>query len=327
MRNLFIALSCILVLSACTNSEFENLSKENGEELIGSLINVSFDFTGDYVDITETPLTSRAFAENAKTFYAIQIDEITYVKVMKGEEKVVKHYAYGIFSDIKNARVSLPEGEYIFSALIIEEREDTIFSRDGHYTRPFCMGGLFDSDYLEKPIVSEEFIKTDEFGLDLIDSDFTQETINSGIKMARLDRYYGTTEVELDDEEQISIDMDRYAFAITYNVAPPIDGTIKIKAPDFGRTFYEVEKDDNQVSQQYIYNAPLKEKDETYDLNIVILWERGSDELEEYKVEKTIKIERNKNYIFNIDMNSRDSEQTFDLNVNATLTDESITID
>ena len=121
--------------------------------------------------------------------------------------------------------------------------------------------------------------------------------------------------------------MDRYAFAITYNVAPPIDGTIKIKAPDFGRTFYEVEKEDNQVSQQYIYNAPLKEKDETYDLSIVILWERGSDELEEYKVEKTIKIERNKNYIFNIDINSRDSEQTFDLNVNATLTDESITID
>lgn len=312
MRKLFYFFACFIMMTACSNEDVPTMK---------SSFDVSFNLTGDYVEITETPLISRA-QKTTKTFYAIQIEEVTTEKLFKTEEQVKKNYAYGIFSDIKNARISLPKGKYVFNALIIEEREDVIFNKDGHYSRPFCSGGLYDSNYEDMPMVTDVFTKTDAFGLDLLNSDFTQETMNSSIKMARIDRFYGTKEIDLESEEQISIDMDRFAFAFTYNVVPPIDGTIYIKAPDFGRTFYTVKKEDNQESKQIIYNAPIKEKSETYDLNLKIIWERGSAELEQYEIEKTIKIERNKNYILNIDMNARDNEQSFDLNVETTFTDE-----
>lgn len=112
--------------------------------------------------------------------------------------------------------------------------------------------------------------------------------------------------------------MDRFALSFTYNVTPPLDGTIRVKLPKFGnRVIYEVKAGSNQKTEQIIHNAPFSSADKngSLDLNLIIEWERGNADLENYSKDLNITVKRKKNYNININMNDRDNESDFELNM------------
>lgn len=312
MKKLFFLFVCAAIAAACS-SEMEVPSPVNPDD---EMVEVSFNLGGDYVSVEETPMT-RAFAENAKTLYAVQI----YNSVLQeGGSLTVKGlpYAWGLFTDMRNARISLKKDvDYIVEALVLIEREDTIFNREGHYSSPFFDGGLFDYNYTQQPTVTEQFTVSSSFCIGT-DGKVTMDGISTGIKMAKMDRYCGTKEFKAGGGKSIAIDMDHFAFSFTYNVTPPLDGTIRVKLSKFGnRVIYEVKAGSNQKTEQIIHNAPFKSenKDDSYDLGLIIEWERGSANLERHSKELEISVKRKKNYNININMNNRDNESDFELNM------------
>lgn len=291
------------------------------------MVEVSFSLGGEYVSIDEEPLT-RAIAPNAKTFYAIQIYETDTIGWIRGyPETALTSYASGLFNDVTKIRTTLAVGkEYVVKALIIEEREDTIFHREGYYSSPFVSGGLFDYNYKDGIVVTNQFLFSGEIDTN---SEFIAGGINWGYKMAKVDRYCGSKRIALSTNSNIEIDMKRYAFAFTYNVTPPIDGVIRVKLPSYGdRVIYEVKAGDSQKTERIIHSAPFEYKDveQSLDLGIIIEWERGSRDLQSYTEEKVITIKRNTNYKMNINMNGRDGESVFNLECKEEFTDESINI-
>lgn len=312
MRKLFFLFVCAAIAAACS-SEMEVPSPANPDD---EMVEVSFNLAGDYVSVEETPMT-RTFAENAKTLYAVQI----YNSVLQeGGSLAVKGlpYAWGLFTDIKNARISIKnDKDYIVEALVIIEREDTIFNREGHYSWPFFDGGLFDSNYKEQPKITECFIVNNSFSINT-NYAYIMDGINTGNTFAKVDRYFGTKVFKAGGGNSIAIDMDRFAFSFTYNVTPPLDGTIRVKLPKNGnRVIYEVKAGSNQKTEQIIHNAPFRsgDKNGSHDLDLIIEWERGSADLESYSKDLNITVKRKKNYNININMNNRDNESDFELNM------------
>lgn len=186
MKKLFFLFVCAAIAAACS-SEMEVPSPINPDD---DMVEVSFNLGGDYVSVEETPMT-RAFAENAKTLYAVQIyeaniiNDMYFIDTLKSES-----YAWGLFTDMKNARISLKKDkDYIVDALVLIEREDTIFCRDGHYGMPFG-NSLYDSEYKKQPKIYNRFIVSDEFIIGT-DGQYTSYTIGSGLQMAKMDRYFG----------------------------------------------------------------------------------------------------------------------------------------
>lgn len=329
MKNFVILLVCMLTISACNEGAFLVPIDNDG------MAEVSFSIGGEYVSIDEEPLT-RAISPNAKTFYAFRIFETdTISKGTRYQEIINMPYTNGLFDDITKLRVALAIGKtYVIEALIIEEREDTIFHRDGFYSSPFKNGGLFDYNYKDGAVVTNRF-SSDEV-VTLTDGRYIEGGINWGYQMARVDRYCGSKRIELSSNSKIEIDMKRYAFAFTYNITPPIDGVIRVKLPKFGgRVIYEVKAGDSPKTERIIYNAPFEyyniidgmiPKEQTIDLDVVIEWERGSEDLESYTEEKVITIKRNTNYKMNINMNGRDGESILNIDCKEEFVDESIII-
>lgn len=328
-KHILLSFACAVMMVACS-SESESLVPQNPDN---EVVEVSFSLGGDYVSVEETPMT-RADALNAKTIYAVQV----YKSVLHSmPDKYGGDYyedtpvAYGLFDNTLNMRISLNKDLYRFDVLILEERKDTVFHREGHYGSPFVHDGLFDYNYREQPTITNSFVMSDQLRLNNLTNENTMESINSGIRMASIDRYYASVRKEVSDGGPVSIDLDRYAFSITYNVTPPLDGKIKVQWPNFGnRLVYECSASDNQKNECIIYNAPFPGGDlnSSLDLDVLITWERGSQDKTQYTVEKTINIKRKNNYTFNINMNARDSESSFDINKDdERFAENSITVD
>lgn len=311
MKKLWILLAWAAIAAACS-SEMEVPSPVNPDD---EMVEVSFNLAGDYVSVEETPMT-RAFAENAKTLYAVQIGEIMYDS--KLQRVGVTPYAWGLFTNMDNARISLKkEKDYMVEALIIIEREDTIFNREGHYGWPFFNGGLFDYNYKEQPKITDRFIVSYDFTINT-NYEYIMSGINTSNSLAKVDRYFGKKEFKVGGGNSIAIDMDRFAFSFTYNVTPPLDGAIRVKLPKFGnRVIYEVKAGSSQKTEQIIHNAPFRsgDKNGSHDLNLIIEWERGSADQESYSKDLNITVKRKKNYNININMNDRDNESDFELNM------------
>lgn len=316
MKKLWILLAWAAIAAACSN-EAELPSPQPSED---EMVEVSFNLAGDYVSVEETPLT-RAFAENAKTIYALRVFTDTIYQGDKATPtyRETKTHAYGLFSDMKNARLSMKKGthykRFYVEALVIQEREDTVFNKEGHYGRPFGSAYLGESGYMKAPVITDFFIMSDEFDGSL-DESAIATSAHSLESFARVDRYYGCTSFTVSHEGGINISMDRYAFSFTYNITPPIDGKIQIELPNKG-VIYEVEAGNNQKEEQVIHNVPFKSanKDSSYDLKMIVRWERGSAELKNYTEEKVISVKRKKNYIINVNMNSRDNETNFGIDM------------
>lgn len=325
MKKLFFLFVCAAIAAACS-SEMEVPSPANPDD---DMVEVSFNLAGDYVSVEETPMT-RAFAKNAKTLYAVQINIPDFGR--EHEILDLHPYAWGLFSDMKNARISLErDKEYQVCVMAIIEREDTIFHREGHYASPFAIGSMYNDEYKKLPTVTDKFTVSHDFEI-TTNSAVTQDSIFTGREMAKIDRYQGKTlfKPSYNNGNGVEIEMERHAISFTYNVVPPLDGVIRVKLPGYGeRVIYEVKAGDNQKTEQAIHNAPRVKNvmAGSVDVEIEIQWKRGREGLSNYSEKKTITVRRNNNYNININMNARDNETGFKLNLKETQFESGTTLD
>ena len=304
MKKLFFLFVCAAIAAACS-SEMEVPSPANPDD---EMVEVSFNLAGDYVSVEETPMTR---ADEGKTLYGIQIGS-----------------SIGLFSDIRNARLKLKGNtRYNVEICVIKEREDTLKHINGGYMDPFIVQewgntairpNLMDKGY--DIMLTNSFEKYD-FVPNLKMFYSGVQTGRGYSSYAMIDRYYGEANVLVSEENNvIKVDLDRVAFAITYNIEPPVDGKILVEAKNtYGNGFtHEVCANAKKEETKIIYSFPTdypshdKTKDLAHELKLNVTWQRDNG-LMSHTVEKTIEIKRNNNYTLNIDMNDRRQEQYFDL--------------
>lgn len=303
MKKLFFLFVCSAIAAACS-SEMEVPSPVNPDD---DMVEVSFNLAGDYVSVEETPMTR---ADEGKTLYGIQIGS-----------------SIGLFSDIRNARLKLKGNtRYDVEIRVIKEREDTLKHINGGYTAPFLVmesGTTIQPNLMNK---GYDIMLTNSFENYHFDPDLKMyyggvQTGRGYSHYAMIDRYYGETTVSVSEGSNvIQVNLDRVAFAITYNIEPPVDGKIIVEAKNiYGNGFtHEVcanaKKEETKIIYSFPTNYPSHDetKDLAHELKLNVTWQRDNG-LMSHTVEKTIEIKRNNNYTLNIDMNDRRQEQYFDL--------------
>lgn len=135
----------MMMFTACTDDL--NLAEEVGspsESSAGNVV-VSLDMSGDFLDISEAPITRAGAAK--KRFYAVNVYTRTKDDYQKDAKGVIrdtkfgdnnvgdtvwtwKKYAYGLFTDKAQMKLSLPSNKdyiYKFECSIVQEDRDEVF--------------------------------------------------------------------------------------------------------------------------------------------------------------------------------------------------------
>jgi len=329
MKTRLLLTMCLsLILVSCQNSDLENIQNEIPENF--DSVEVSFAFSGEYIEVTEEPLESRTVATE-KTYFAFDIDTLSIRKTeFKGiitYDTTYCHYAEGLFISDENMRLHLPrDRKYRIEAAIVKEVGDVLYHEDNFYFAPFCASVNAGGVELKNAFVIS---KTSNYNLDQVwvnTSEKNRFHINPMI-----DRYYGSVFYEpAEDKATIEIDLDRYAFGLKITITPPTDGRI-ILTSQSPKINYVVESTDGTLEENHIYAANTNS--ETYIRNpeyqeklyFDLIWERENG-AENVEMQKTIEVRRNTRKVININLNNRDKESDFGLNEEGEMTDEEVNI-
>lgn len=141
----------MMMFTACTDDL--NVAEEVGspsESSAGNVV-VSLDMSGDFLDISEMPITRASAAK--KRFYAVNVYTRTKDDYQKDAKGVIrdtkfgdnnvgdtvwtwKKYAYGLFTDKAQMKLSLPSNKdyiYKFECSIVQEDRDEVFTANTKY--------------------------------------------------------------------------------------------------------------------------------------------------------------------------------------------------
>ncbi|MBE6276024.1 MAG: hypothetical protein E7096_06740 [Bacteroides sp.] len=215
LRMIGMALLAVLMcvnFNSCSNDENEILQQD--EEIMVSL------GLGGEISVSESPL-SRAEAEVKPDLYGIQI----YSLPNSSESSTTEYtpYAYGLFDDISNIKISLNKGyKYKVAVLLIKDGKNKVHFKDPEYDTPFDIA-------LENKFIlnTTEKIHFDA-GISVSGS-----TINSSQQFfyAEAEKYYGETTDFIPSEENNNIDiyMKKMFFGGKFVAENLTEGTLTIK--------------------------------------------------------------------------------------------------
>lgn len=320
-----IALLCVgLLLNACSSEEIDSIPGEPQvpEEPQSEMVSVSLNLGGEFEE-SEEPLTK--VDGDKKVFYAVCVDTLHITQYeMKGvvvTDTTYCNYLEGLFDNVDNLKVELPLGrKYRFKSAVVKELNDRIYHEGNMYYGPFS--SVNDGVELKNIFVVNTYSKFN------IDNFFINVDQRYEYKInAEVDRYYG----ELNKYEPssssniVNIALKRYSFGLKFIITPPKDGSITV-SNSTSRFSYTVKSTDNTLETDNIYatatqSSYYKDKPnyaEHIYLNIVWVREDGSRE----SLEKTIDVKRNVKKIVRINLNNRDSESDFKLDLEEKMTDE-----
>ena len=122
-RLIGMTLMVVLMCVACSNQDADEPSLEADAQ---KTYEVSLNLSGDYIDVTESPLSR---ADEPKKYYAID------VLCMKtdGTQSSYSAYAYGVFDNLEDMKITLLGGyKYKFVCTSATEREDKFFVYDSN---------------------------------------------------------------------------------------------------------------------------------------------------------------------------------------------------
>ena len=199
-----------------------NLVSCNESEIVGSPViedektyEVSLNLGGEYVDVTETPLSR---ADTPKKFYAVNV----YCIKADGTEDYYSNYAFGVFDNIESMKITLLGGyKYKFECTSATEGEDR-----------FCLSD-YSLNWLEKYVDLERmniFVTEDSYFPNL-HSGYTR-CINdlrgdTDSYYPRMDRYYGVlSDYVPTDGGTVTISMKRCAFGVKMVINGAPDGKL-----------------------------------------------------------------------------------------------------
>jgi len=225
-RLLGMTLMVVLMCMACSNQDADEPQLESETQ---KTYEVSLNFGGDYVDVTETPLSR---ADEPKKYYAID------VMCMKtdGTQTSYSVYARGVFDNQEDMKITLLGGyKYRFVCTSAIEGEDKFYVTGS--------GGL----YWPRNIYTynddmNKFIMKNNYGGALEYGD-TRYSSSYYYYYPKMDRYYGELMDYVPTEGGTAIiPMKRCVFGIKMTINGVPDGTLSWSAPScyitYDRNYY-----------------------------------------------------------------------------------------
>lgn len=211
MKRITVLLLMFLCLVSCNSITDEIEIIENNKEYV-----VSIGVAGEILDVTQVPL-SKASGDD---LYGIQ------VYARKTTNDSYTHYAYGLFDDISDLKITLKDGYmYKFVSTCVIKGKDDIYHSQGendvymHYGLPF------------RGYLNNTFIYSDSKYLSFLESGDANLNNKYGIDYSHptIDRYYGEVQdFEPAGKENVTIEMLRMVFGAKLIVQPFKEGTLKV---------------------------------------------------------------------------------------------------
>lgn len=212
------------VITSCSNAD-EPLPEPTTSNDEGASYEVSINFAGEYTEITEEPL-GRADEESPKKFYGINV----YCMKTDGSESAYSRYAYGVFDNIADMRITLLGGyKYKFECTSATEGDDLFYKDSSYLYRPFTTSEVFSSgdDRFYKSQLNN-FITSQSYYLNGIQLGNTYDNFKSTKIYPRMDRYYGELTDFIPSEGGVAnIPMKRTVFGLKIIVNGVPDGTLR----------------------------------------------------------------------------------------------------
>lgn len=224
---------------SCTNVEAPLQESNPNEE--GMSYEVNFNLTGDYTDVIETPL-SRTIDDAPKKYYGINV----FCMKTDGTENSYSHYAYGVFDNIADMKITLLGGyKYKFECTSAMEREDLFYIYtddiyDDYISYPFNQYNgrdvniygtwFYECFNITKSLnnfnISQyDYLKGIQRGKTAVKNSYNYYTIK---EYPRMDRFYGELTDFIPEEGGIAnILMKRTAFGVKITVNGVPDGNLK----------------------------------------------------------------------------------------------------
>ncbi len=244
----------LLAIFMCVNFTACSIEDETPELQSPKEYTVSFGFTGDILDVTESPLT-RAVSND---LYGIQVYAIPNIETSTSYSG--KYYAKGIFDDVSLMKLKLVEGyKYKFKIIKIIDGKEKSSPLNGTITNDFTYSNSY---YLE--------------GLDF--GAGVPAGGSSCYNPSNIDSYYGEATDYLPQENgTVTIYMKRAAFGVKLVAYGLIEGTLNIAMPGHTTTMTSSTTDiEKKFTFGFPYLSNLYSNDNySQDVSINISWTKA----------------------------------------------------
>ena len=213
-RLIGMTLMVVLMCVACSNQDADEPSLEADAQ---KTYEVSLNFSGDYIDVTESPLSR---ADEPKKYYAID------VLCMKtdGTQSSYTAYARGVFDNLEDMKITLLGGyKYKFVCTSATEGEDKFY-----VVKNTSYGDRLRWPYESNTYLSDlnKFTMKYNFGTSLY-SGYTYYNNGNPSYYPKMDRYYGEPmDYTPKDGGTATIPMKRCVFGVKMTVNAVPDGTL-----------------------------------------------------------------------------------------------------
>lgn len=315
MKQLSFMGTCLmtLLMFSCSSGSDDLVTPQHGQpNAVAETIDVNLGFAGDPISISEDPLTR---SENKKKTYGVN------VYYREGDNDDYQHYAYGLFDNVEDMKISLiSKYTYKFECTIVQDDRDELYvDNDGYYGLPYA----YYINYSNQKIKLEnKFIVSTTSSTNLSYIKLGNSTIKTGNNSyekfyPRTIRLYG----ELDgykptDGGTAVINMKRTVFGAKFVVTPPADGMLTVYVGElFSKT---VRAGDSEFSQEAIYtfnnvyDCWQQQEDMTEDFRLDLKWEREKGATQTFS--KTLTMKRNVMTTVNISVIGSTAESSVGVN-------------
>lgn len=299
MKRITVLLLMLLCFVSCNSvtDEIENEVIETNKEYV-----VSIGMVGEILDVTQVPLT-KASGDDLYGF-------VVYSKTM-GDSEYKTTYAYGLFDDINDLKITLLDGYlYKFKTICVIDGKNKIYKNNSVYNYPFCTE------------VKNEFI----YGTDFpeMGSQMTICYLDSYDNVIKPNLYYGeASDFNPSKEKSINIDMLKCMTGMKLNISGLNEGKLEIKG-GWGTTYsilaedklHELETVFNFSLLSDIWNYEKKENKGTYSklLSLVIM-HKHTNGIEEVLYNQDITFTRNKQTIISFSLKKTETSTTNKISV------------
>lgn len=276
---------------------------------------IKMNLGGEYVETSESPLSR---TETPKKYYGVNV----YCKKDDGTTNSYYHYAYGIFDNIEDMKITLLGGyKYKFECTSIQDGEDKIEINETH-------NGPFSSYSTE---INKFTISSYNYLDDIQVGGISVETYGY-FSYPRTNRYYGELEDYIPtDNDKATISMKRTVFGINMKVNAIPDGELfwYLDRELFLKNHSHTGNDTIEFSSIYtFYDVYQSWKNDNYTINFTLYftWERSNGFKQSFS--KTISVKRNVMTNVNVTLEGGSGEVSLGINEeNSNMTNETIEID
>ena len=301
------AFAATLLMAACSSDTAEVLEPTTPNEE-QKTYEVRLNFEGEYVDVTEEPLT-RAEEEAPKKLYGINV----YCMKTDGSESFYSYYAYGVFDNKEDMVISLLGGyKYMFECTSVIEGEDKFpsnyFSKSGTFDYPFGSSLLYVRDINKFMISKSYYLGGLGSGLTTIG--------NTWWSYPAMDRYYG--ELENFDPATTSvatIPLKRTAFGIKLVVPAVPDGSLSVRYDINTYNAQKIITEPGEYATIYTFHhvKDCWKSEETYteSATLTFTWTRANGYQQTFT--KDITVKRNVMTVLTVDLEGGASDVTLGL--------------